>query len=71
MILAVAAVLAIVVSALVIGACLLLSWMTDAMRGRPRHEAYGDGGPPMAPFPADGRHRNAPRRPVASRHGAR
>ena len=76
MILIGAAVLAIVLSALFIGACLLISWMTDAVRGRSRqerHEEHGYVGAPSAqPFRPDGRHRNTSGPPpVGSWHGGR
>lgn len=74
MILIIAVVLAIVVSGLFIGVCLLISWATDTMRGRPRQERqqHGYGGTPRAyPFRTDGRHRNASGMSVGPRHGGR
>lgn len=73
--LAVAAILAIVVTALIIGVCLLIAWASDTMRGSSPKESRGEGGEGDGWQPsrgtADGRHRNAQRMPVASRRGGR
>ncbi len=42
---AIAAILAVIVGALFIGVCLLVAWVTDAVRsagGRPQRESYGE-----------------------------
>ena len=52
---AIAALLAIVVSALVIGLCLLIAWTTDALRGDrgyPPRGAHGGGGDRSRALPA-------------------
>jgi len=54
--------LALVVSALLIGTCLLVAWVTDAVRGGSRRGGYD--------APVAGRARqNGPGGPVASRQG--
>lgn len=62
----IAAVLAIGASALFIGACLLISWVTDFLRGgSPRQQqTERRWTPPVAP---NGRHRNGPGVPAAYR----
>ncbi|MGH3277550.1 MAG: hypothetical protein ACRDNW_00220 [Trebonia sp.] len=66
----IAAVLAIVASALFIGACLLISWTTDTIRGpSPRQQEMER--TRMPPVAANGRHRHGPGMPVTSRHGSR
>lgn len=62
-----AAVLAIVVSALFIGVCLLVKWISDSSsRASSRQEMRGE-----APTTVDSRYRRASGYPVASRRGGR
>lgn len=67
MMLLVAAVLAIVLTGLFIGVCLLIALAQNAIGGHSRRDRYGAGGPPDFPpaVPA-GRHRGASRPPVTS-----
>jgi hypothetical protein len=66
----IALILAVIVSALIIGTCLVLSWVTDAIHGRPRRgrRGGGRGAGPVAPYPGNGG-RPDPGVPVASRQG--
>lgn len=65
-ILVVAAVLAVILTGLFIGVCLLIAWTKDTLGGRSRQDMYGNGAPDHAPTVAEGRHRSASRLPVAS-----
>lgn len=68
--LVIAAVLAIVVTSLVIAVCLVVAWITDALREHPERGARGQGGArTRMPSSPDGRRRNDSRVPVASRRG--
>ena len=63
---AVAAVLAVVVASLVIGVCLAIAWVSDAVRGHPRTDARA------TVFPAaGGRRRDGSGAHAASRRGGR
>jgi hypothetical protein len=65
-----AAVLAIVVTSLVIAVCLVVAWITDAVREPSERGARGQGGARTTmPSSPDGRRRNASEVPVASRRG--
>jgi hypothetical protein len=57
----IAAILAIVVTGLVIAVCLAVAWVTDAVQGRSR-QGTQDSARTTAPPPMDGRHQNAPMR---------
>lgn len=65
-----AAGLAVVVTALVIGVCLLTRWAIDTFRGTSQREA-GSGARTGAPPAAGNWYRNAPGMPAASRRGGR
>lgn len=62
----IAAVAAIVVSGLLIGTCLLISWMVDSFRGGSQRQDVR-----LPPPTANGRHRNGRGMPIVSRHGSR
>lgn len=71
----IAAVLAVIVTALIVGVCLLINWVTGAGRTRDDEE-YGPRNvrrpqmPQMPQMPRmTGGHRRAPSRPTSSRRG--
>lgn len=63
----VAAVLAVVVAPLFIGACLAVAWITDAVKGRSERGVPGErDARVVTPRSAGGRHRNTSVEPVVS-----